>query len=470
MKKTIVLVLVVFMTFLSGCKESGIIKNEPPDSTLTRYDLDVYVDVENSRIELTGSIKYKNEIGDLNSLFLNMYPFVVSESLENTNYEINDLSIVDYESAYSIDVSNQGSINITTEKSIPLNEVIEIVFDIEYSLWDDGRIYGGEDYVNVMFFYPFVAMYDDSGWNTELYSFHGETYYNEIGNYYVSINVPDSFLIAASGKEVNSEVKRNRLISDYELFSARDFSFSASSSYSVYNRTINGIDFEIYSIRNLTTVEVENSFQYLEDSFYVFEDLLGEYYYDHFTLEYGRIFGMESSGIIYCSSEISEGTVVHEVLHQWFYSMVGNDQFDESFLDEALTTYGSALYYRYLYGMDGYNGSLEYRSSLKESLNDRFESAQGLSSLRTVDEMDELYGYLIYYHGPTMIDYYIDTFLEGDIDLFVEILSVYFDMYDGKVATIDEFLDLLETQTGIENTKEWFLMQLESFQDLDNRP
>jgi len=41
----------------------------------------------------------------------------------------------------------------------------------------------------------------------------------------------------------------------------------------------------------------------------------------------------------------------HEVSHQWFYGLVGNDQVSEPWLDEALAQYSSYLYYeRYLPG------------------------------------------------------------------------------------------------------------------------
>ena len=31
--------------------------------------------------------------------------------------------------------------------------------------------------------------------------------------------------------------------------------------------------------------------------------------------------------------------LLHEIVHQWFYSLVGNDQIDDPWLDEAFATY-----------------------------------------------------------------------------------------------------------------------------------
>ena len=220
----------------------------------------------------------------------------------------------------------------------------------------------------------------------------------------------------------------------------------------------------------LTPEEVSASFQYLETSFEVFEEYIGPYYYDYFTLEYGDIYGMESSSIIYCSREISEPTVVHEVVHQWFYSIIGNDQSDDSFLDESLTTFASAIYYYELYGREGADGAFEYRDSRQERLSDHYTRSLGTNMIRKVNNYQDLYAFIIYYHGATMFRYYLDEFLDGDFELLKEILNEYYDLYHGKEVSIDEFLNLWEEISGVENTKEWFEMNLGEIQDLDNRP
>jgi len=208
----------------------------------------------------------------------------------------------------------------------------------------------------------------------------------------------------------------------------------------------------------------------LEHTFDLMERWIGDYYFDHFTLEYGYFYGMESSGVIYCSEEIQEGTVVHEIIHQWFYSMIGNDQANESFLDESLTTYAAALYYYDQYDMEGYNGYLDYRTSLRADFADRYQASLGVTLLRQVDEYGLDYGFLIYYHGPAMFRYYVEEYLDGNIEKMIDILHVYYLEYVKEIATIDAFLDLLERESGVAITKEWFMMQLLEFQDFDNYP
>ncbi len=467
MKKYIVVALLFFVFILVSCTPRHF-----PEvfEDINQYQLEIYLDTESSSLVVSGKIEYINEMNTLDELYIMLFPNAANYSNREYNIVMDSLKIDNKEVPFEYANEDDTAMYISLDKIYNEGDIINIEFSYEFNYWEIDRILAVNNYYLTMFFYPFVAVHDESGWNIDEYSFSGETYYNTIGDYDVTINVPSDYLIASSGWESSSKVVNNRLINRYSLFGARDFSFSASSQYVMYEREMNGMKFYIYARGGLTLKEQNNSFEWLSDSFELYNDLFGGYNQDHFTLEYGYIYGMESTGIIYCSEDIDEGTVVHEVVHQWFYSMIGNNQFDLSFLDETLTTFSSALYYRDKFGVEGYNDFLDYQSSLRTDLSTIYGRTIGNSLLSTVTEMEDLYAIMIYYHGPSMIRYYIDEFLEGDIDQFVSVIDIYFDMYNGKIATLDNFLDLLEDETGVSNTKEWFLMQLNSIQDFDNRP
>ncbi len=465
MKKTAILFLLLFTLFGCTSRNSAIY-----DSENNVYVMDLYLDTELDTLEVEGELYYKNDDYDLDELYINIYPNALNPRGSGYNVIFDYFKIDGNNVVYDITGIDQTVLHVSLEQTLTKGERISIAYKYAFQYWDVDRIVTYENYYLTLFFYPCVAIYDESGWNIEPYSFRGEVYYNTIGDYYVTINVPEAYLVASSGELMKEKVTRSRKTLEYSIKDARDFSFSASSEYRFYERTIEDISYEIYAIRDLTATEIEASFSYLSQSLEMMEQNVGAYFYDHFTLEYGYFYGMESTGVIYCSSEIQEGTVVHEMIHQWFYSMIGNDQANESFLDEALTTYATALYFYDLYGINGYNEYLNYRSSLKPELSERYEANIGVNLLREVDEYGEYYGYLIYYHGPSTFRYYVDEFLDGDIDLMIQILITYYQMFNKSIATLDEFLDLMEEVSGIENTKEWFYLQLNEFQDFDNRP
>jgi hypothetical protein len=142
----------------------------------------------------------------------------------------------------------------------------------------------------------------------------------------------------------------------------------------------------------------------------------------------------------------------------------------ESFLDESLTTFVSGIYYLDIYGEEGAIGYYNYRTSLSSRFEERYQAVLGESLLRKVDEFDGEYGYLIYYHGVSIFKYYVDEYLDGDYYYFLELLSHYYDEYNGETASIVEFLDLLEEESGVDITREWFELQIGEMQELSNTP
>ena len=93
----------------------------------------------------------------------------------------------------------------------------------------------------------------------------------------------------------------------------------------------------------------------------LFTELYGTYpFSDYRVAETEFAGGMEFSGLTFLGSvfyDEYDGTTrtplipltAHEVAHQWFYGLVGNDQLTEPWLDEAPAEYSAFLYYeRYL--------------------------------------------------------------------------------------------------------------------------
>lgn len=454
---------------MTGCINKDPIK----EIDNTEYDLFIAIDTDTFEVEVKGTIHYKNTQNNLEDIYLMFYPNASRVFTDEDNVDLSLLKInnVDYTDSEFVN-SDYTALYIELDDTYQKEEIMVIYFEYTFDYWTYDRLFvsGDEETIYTMFFYPFVPMHDESGWNIEPYTYYGETYYNEVGDYNITIELDEDYILASPGKELSKVTNNGKTTYEYELFNARDYSFSASTQYSTYSKTINDIDITIFAIGSLSFSELRDTWEYLEYSFDTYETYIGDYYYDHFILEYGHIFGMESTGIIYCSRSISEETVVHEVVHMWFFSMIGNDQYDYSFLDESLTTYATSFYYYERYGIDGYNEYLDRRSSLNERFNERFDSVQGDSLLRNVDSFDGQYGYEIYYHGPTLFRHYIDIYLDGNINEFARILSVYYIEYNSEIATLDDFLDLLERESNEPNTKEYFMMHLESIQDPTNTP
>jgi aminopeptidase N len=74
------------------------------------------------------------------------------------------------------------------------------------------------------------------------------------------------------------------------------------------------------------------------------EALVGPYPYRTYRIaQTAGGFGMESPGLTWIPSGVGQANlsylVTHETGHQWFYSLVGNDQARQPFADEAVTDF-----------------------------------------------------------------------------------------------------------------------------------
>jgi len=156
--------------------------------------------------------------------------------------------------------------------------------------------------------------------------------------------------------------------------------------------------------------------------------------------------GIEYPGLIviaqrlYGGSDRSEWVVAHEVAHQWWYNLVGNDQVDEPWLDEALTQYSTVLYFEDRYG------KAAAANALQAGIEDRWEGAREAGRDRPVvgpvaGFAPEDYGPIVYGKGPLFFHHLREEV--GDVP-FDHILRSYFDEYRYGIATGESFLSVAE--------------------------
>jgi aminopeptidase N len=130
-----------------------------------------------------------------------------------------------------------------------------------------------------------------------------------------------------------------------------------------------------------------------------------------------------------------EGTVAHEVGHQWFYNLVGDDQLDDPWLDEALTQFATLQYYADEYGPGGEQG---FRASL-EARWDNVGRADIPIGLPVAEYSEQEYGAIVYGRGPL---FFVALREEMGIEAFDAFLKEYTETLSWDIAT-PEFLQSL---------------------------
>jgi hypothetical protein len=213
---------------------------------------------------------------------------------------------------------------------------------------------------NFVDWYPLIVPQDQAGqWILHDPWFYGEYLVYPLADFTISLNIanaPQGLVVAAS--TIPSTSGEN--IYTYKIEHARNFVWTASPSYQFSQATINGITVSSYyfpfhkNAGEQVLTETVNAIR-------LYSELFTDYPRKNLTVvEADFLDGMEYDGFYFLSKgfyNLFDGTpkgylttiAVHETAHQWWYSLVANDQALEPWLDEAFCTYSEYLYYENIY-------------------------------------------------------------------------------------------------------------------------
>jgi aminopeptidase N len=209
-----------------------------------------------------------------------------------------------------------------------------------------------------------IAVYDDEGWNSEIPPQSGDVTYADMSFFVVTVDAPKDVTVVMSGREINRQDNGSRQQIKVEAGPARDFYLAASPDYEVFTRESNGVTLRFYTRRDMQK-GAEYALDVAARAIAVYSERYAPYPYTELDFVSTPTFalGIEYPGIIAITEWILdpengylEATVAHEVGHQWFYNLVGNDQLDEPWLDESLTQFITLQYFTDEYGQAGNEG------------------------------------------------------------------------------------------------------------------
>jgi aminopeptidase N len=137
--------------------------------------------------------------------------------------------------------------------------------------------------------------------------------------------------------------------------------------------------------------------------------------------------------------------VVHEVAHQWFYNVVGNNQYLHAFMDEALANYLSVTYYAATYGAEeaDHQANLQLRIGYFSLLFQRGDEVVDQPTDDFASMQD--YGATIYGKGALA---FMALRAEIGTDAFFGALQQYFRDYAFKVAQPEDMRAEFEASSG----------------------
>jgi hypothetical protein len=191
---------------------------------------------------------------------------------------------------------------------------------------------------------PSLAIHDDLGWHLDPFVDLGESFYSIVGNYQVTLNVPARLRTPTTGVAVASQTDDARRITTYSAHHVRDFEWAAGRLATVRGRSAGTQVVVSYRRHDLTRRAAMTALDVSLRSLDAYSAAFGTFPYpemDVVLTSFRSFSGMEYPTIIFTNP--GKITISHELGHQYWYGIVGDDQFSSPWLDESFATWTSYL-------------------------------------------------------------------------------------------------------------------------------
>lgn len=190
---------------------------------------------------------------------------------------------------------------------------------------------------------------------------YGDIMLGETALFLARIRVPAEFKLAVTGMCTEFADGAHHRVHDCVAAPARDFAVHMSRAFWIAETAVQSTNGENIAVRSFYLPQDERhgkrALAYAADALKVFEARIAPYPYRvlnvfQSTTPIGGIEYPMAVGVTPVRNDevYFEWLVAHEVAHQWWYGLVGNDPINEAWLDEALTQYSTVLYVE---AMDG---------------------------------------------------------------------------------------------------------------------
>lgn len=266
-------------------------------------------------------------------------------------------------SALSVDCT---ALKITLPAPLAQGQSATVGFDLKIVVPSGADRFGHDGAYNMIGnALPVLAVRDGAGWHLDPYTNNGESFYTVISDFDVTLVHPASLLTPATG--TSTETTSGSTTTTHAVAAkVRDFAWAAGPFAKISTTSGKGVRVNVYSVSGISTSSANSMLTLGADSVDVHAGRFGDYPYGELDVVLDNNFwfgGMEYPGFVL--DLVSNVALPHEIAHQWFYGIVGDDEYTSPWLDESFTDYATDLYR----GITGSGCGITWQSSAEKLTN-----------------------------------------------------------------------------------------------------
>lgn len=434
-----------------------------------RYRANVQIDPLSKHVE--GSINILFRPQDPSQIYLHVYPYAFAEKKQGEQWEqllgkdalpgayaITKLSV----EGHPVEPKRQGTLLEVSLESAKdaVEKAGQVRLELHFEMTlprNNGRMSYDDHALWLGNWLPVLAVHDKQGWNLEPYEPIGDPFYSENADYQIQVTLPDHYQLASTAADQEAMIKataQGQKTYQLEAGDVRDFALVImDQTYQKLETKADHTQVRTWFRSSDNAVAAKRQHEAAWQSLAYFNSQFGAYPYREFDVVRtgGAINGMEYPAIVFVDGshffserESTVHTVVHETAHQWFYGIVGNNQWKDAWLDEGLTEYAAIAF---LSAKDPQYGA--YRvwdrmlrgTTVSSYIEANLRPWQPLSAFPD----NRSYGDLVYSRPFSMMWMLRDTWGEKKLHAF---LKEYVRTYRFGVATGEDWIALLTAEAG----------------------
>lgn len=419
------------------------------------YKMDATYDHRNERLSAHMKVTLPQKMKKQKEAYFHLYPnafrkWRYGQTSKPTKPGYIDISQVRVNSQTVTHRVRETVMRVDIPKSANKAETIVIEMDFTVQMPHGGtRLNVFRNTAFLAQWYPMLAVNDRDGWHIDPYTTTGDPFYSVMSDFDVTFYLPPEYQVISTANDQNhTQQSVVRLKQDR----VRDFVAVLSKDYRVMRKKTDGIEVNLWYLHGMDDVRT-SLHQAAVNGMEFYNKRFGKYPYKEVDVVLGDtgygIAGMEYPGLVTSIPKIptrkgeepAVNVVVHELAHQWWYGLVGNNQVKEPWLDEGLTTFSEFLYMQE-----------QMKESEKELMDkvtvrtNEIHRSVGITSAESLYRYpDSVYGMMVYVRPAAML---FDLMKEVGQDKMMEVLSTYFQAYQYKVATAKDFMRIANQVTG----------------------
>ncbi len=343
------------------------------------------------------------------------------------------------------------------------------------------------DYFFVGQWFPKIAVLENGKWNC--HQFHTNTeFYADYGSYDVSLTLPKKYVVGATGVMTDSTANSDGSTTyRFQQDCIHDFAWTACPRYKVASRMFEHP--ELPSVRMRLLYQPEHQ-KYVNAFFDATANTLKHYGlwyvpypYKQITIvdaawrsktggmEYPTLFTTEVDWLTPEGTQVPHSLTVHEAGHQFWYGLIGNNEFEDAWLDEGFNSYsdtrcenaayGARLYAKSYLSREGFAIPLAFPGVRIEQRTRRLEdyrsnARKDAMGRLSFDLMDGGSYDCNAYEKPALMLWTLEGYL-GD-EVFGRIMKTYASRYIFKHPKPQDFINVVNELAG--QPMDWFFQQM----------